>query len=40
MHEEGHKFPRALSDEDFSQLKAFVQRQYDKKFPATEDNPS
>ena len=37
MHEEGHKFPRALSDEDFSHLKAFVQKQYDKKFTATEN---
>ncbi len=27
-HEEGHKFPRSLSDDDYAKLAAFVKSQY------------
>ena len=32
MHEEGHKFPRVIKDEDFAVLKKFVLDQYVSKF--------
>lgn len=36
-HEEDHKFPKALSDEDFSKLKIFLSKQYKLKFGSEED---
>ena len=32
VHEENHKFPRALYQEDFIKLKNFVSRHYKQKF--------
>lgn len=31
-HEEGHKFPRAISDEDYAKLSDFVKRQFVAKY--------
>lgn len=36
-HEEGHKFPRALTDEDYDKLKTFIKKHFSSKFG--EDEP-
>ena len=35
-HEEGHKFPRAINDDDFDKLKIFVKKHFTTKFGEEE----
>ena len=32
FHDQGHQFPRALAEEDFTKLKDFIRLQYVKKY--------
>ena len=33
VHDEGHKFPRNLSEEEFAKVREFVKKQFMKKYP-------
>ncbi len=35
-HDEGHKFPRVISDEDFTKLKDFLREQWISKYGDSE----
>ena len=36
-YDEAHKFPRDISDQDFSKLKVFVEKQWTRKYGNTDD---